>query len=99
MDDLDDLLGRVQDRRKLGAHARDADTFDQVADDLEVDVGLQQGHPNLAQNLVDFRLAESAARLQPGEDCIETIGKAVKHRPPAYAGPVDDPTTSLHGPV
>ena len=93
VDDLDHLLGRVQDRGQLGAHARDADPLDQVAYDDEVDVGLQQGHPNLAQDLVDFHLTESATRLQAGEDCIETIRKAVKHRPPAYAGPVEDPTT------
>ena len=60
MDDVDDLLGRVQRLVELGADAPLADPGDEVAHHREVDVGLEQREADLAQDFVDIVLAESA---------------------------------------
>ena len=46
--------------RQLLADAPLADAGDQVLDHLEVDVGLEQGEADLAQDLVDVGLGEAA---------------------------------------
>ena len=65
VDDLDDLLGRVERLGELGAEALLADARDEAADDREVDVGLEQGEADLAQHLVDVGLAEAALAAEP----------------------------------
>ena len=46
---------------------------------VEVDVGLEQGQADLAQDLVDVGLAQAAAAADPGEDAFETVGECVEH--------------------
>ena len=64
VDDLDDLLGRAEAGVQLGADALLLDPGDEVLDDLEVDVGLEQGDTDLAQDLVDLGFTESARNFQ-----------------------------------
>ena len=52
-----------------------ADAGDEAADDLEVDVGLEQGEADLAQDLVDLGLAEAAPAPEALEDAVETVGE------------------------
>jgi len=75
VDDVDDLLRRVQRLVQVGADATLADAGHQVADDLEVDVGLEQRQADLAQDLVDLGLVEAATPTEPLEDAFETVGK------------------------
>ena len=49
--DLDDLLGGRERGEDFGSDGFDADLLDQVRDDVEVDVGLEQGYANLAAGL------------------------------------------------
>src|SRR3990170_4267617 len=49
VDDLHDLLTGVQPAEEVRADRPLAHTSDEVLDDLEVDVRLEQGEPNLAQ--------------------------------------------------
>ena len=48
---------------------------DEALDDLEVDVGLEQGEADLAQDLVDVGLGEAAPAAEACEDAVETIGE------------------------
>ena len=73
MDDLDDLLRRVEGLRDLDAHGALADAPDQVAHDGEVDVGLEQGDADLAEDLVDVVRGQRAALAEPGEDAVEAV--------------------------
>ena len=50
------------------------------ADHPEVDIGLEQGHADLAQDLVDVVLAEASLAAQTAEDALETVGECVEHR-------------------
>ena len=79
VDDLDDLLGGRQAARQVGADALLADAPDEVLDDLEVDVGLEQGDPDLPQDLFDLALAQPTAALELAEDSLETIAQRLKH--------------------
>ena len=60
---------------QLGADGALADAGDEAADDLEVDVGLEQGEADLAQDLVDLGLAEAALAAEALEDPVEAIGQ------------------------
>jgi hypothetical protein len=56
--DFDDLLRRRQALRQLDSGASQADRFDQVLYDVQVDVSLKQRHPDLAEDLADFGVAK-----------------------------------------
>ena len=71
VDDLDDLLARVQRLAEAGPDGLLADAADDVADDADVDVGLQQRGADLLQHLVDIGLAEPALAAQPLDDAFE----------------------------
>src|SRR5439155_8597786 len=79
VDDLDDLLGRAEALGQVGADALLADARHHALDDLEVDVGLEQGQADLAQDLVDLGLAQAATAAQAPEDAIEAIGQGLEH--------------------
>src|SRR5439155_4913603 len=82
--DLDDLLRRREALRQVGADALLLDASDEALYDLEVDVGLEQREPDLAQDLVDLGLAHTAAASQAREDRVEAVGEGVEHPPPGY---------------
>jgi hypothetical protein len=86
VDDLDDLLRGAQALRQVGADALLLDAGDQVLDDLEVDVGLEQGQADLAQDLVDLGLAQAAPAPQALEDPLEAIGQRIEHGGPRLPG-------------
>src|SRR5947209_1762820 len=71
IDDLDELL-----RRRDGAQLRDADgllldALEKFARELEVDVGLEEDAPDLAQSLFNVGFVEDAASTQPRKRCLE----------------------------
>ena len=75
VDDLHHLLpGReaLQDLRPQSAllHVRD-----ELAHDLEVDVGLEQRETDLAHGLVDIGLAQLAVAAQLAERALQPIGE------------------------
>ena len=74
VNDLDDLLCRVQRLVNGGAHSALAHTVSKSFNDRDVDVGFEQRDANLAQRLVDIFLAELALAAQPLEDVLKTIG-------------------------
>ena len=60
VDDLDDLLARVELADHLGAEAALLDRGGELLDDLEVDVGLEQRQADLAHRGVDVLLGQRA---------------------------------------
>ncbi len=65
--------------RISGADGLLADPPDDILDDLEVDVGLEQGQPDLARGRIDVRLADPAAAGQVGERLAQSIAEVVEH--------------------
>ena len=59
---------------RLLAHAGD-----EVADDGEVDVGLEQREPDLAHRARDRLLVELALLAEVAEGALQLVGKAVEH--------------------
>jgi len=81
VDDLDDLLRRVQRPADLGATGSLLDSGDEGLDDGQRDVCLEQGDADLAGRGVDVGLGQLALAAQGGEDLVEPVGKGVGPRP------------------
>ena len=64
---------------------------DEAADDREVDVGLEQGHADLAQDLVDVVLAQASLAAEALEDAVEAVGEGVEHAVSQATGAVREP--------
>ena len=76
-----------------------ADAGDDVADDADVDVGLEQRGADLAQDLVDVGLGQPALAADLLDDAFEADGQRVEHatrRLPAEPGG-PQPSTSAGG--
>ena len=78
--DLDHLLGGRKRRHHLSAHGLGADVLDQVADHVEVHVGLQHGHADLAHRFLDVFFGQRALAAQIFEDTLKFVCKVFKHR-------------------
>ena len=87
VDDLHDLLARGEALQHLLAERALAHPLDEAADDLEVDVGLDQREADLAHRARDRLLVEPAALAQVAEDAAEPVGEGVEHRRPVYWPP------------
>ena len=79
VDDLHDLLARRQALEDIGADGALLDPGDEVLDDLEVDVGLEQGEADLAHRGVDVGLADAATAGQRSERLAKAITQGVEH--------------------
>ena len=62
VDDLHDLLARGEALEDLLPDGLLADALDEGPDDLEVDVGLEEGDAHLAERLLDVLLASGGRR-------------------------------------
>ena len=69
VDDLDDLLGRVQRTGDLGALGALLDAGDEVAHDGQRDVGLEQREPDLAGGGVDVGVGEPTLATEVRAAC------------------------------
>ena len=58
-----------------------ADARDEVLDDLEVDVGLEEGEADLAHGGIDVGFADPAAAGQGAEGLAQALAEAVEHGP------------------
>ena len=72
--DLDHLLGGGKGREHFLSHRLLPNVFNELLDDTEVDVGLEQGHANLAQSLVHVGGAQLPFAAQRLEDALKLIG-------------------------
>ena len=79
VDDADDLLAGGDRLQHLGAVGPLAHARDEVADDAEVDVGLEQRDAHLAQGGIEVGLGDASAAAEPGEGGLESFAEGVKH--------------------
>ena len=77
--DLDDLLGGRERGEDLSADGFDADLLDEVAGDVEVDVGFEQGSADFAQGFGDVFFSERALAAEGFEGALEFVGEVFKH--------------------
>ena len=80
VDDLDDLLGRVQRAADLLAAGPLLDRVDELLDHGQRDVGLEQRDPDLARGRVDVGLGEPSLAAQVLEGVGEAVGECGEHR-------------------
>ena len=78
VDDLHDLLRRVERLVDLVAQGALAHPAGELLDHVEVDVGVEQGATNLADGAVDIRRAELALAAKVLEGVREAIGEVSK---------------------
>src|SRR5205807_3180229 len=84
--DLDDLLTGREALPHLLADRGLADAIDELPRDLEVDVGFEQGQPDLAERLVHVLGPEPASSSKPGQDPGEAALELFKHGIPRTRG-------------
>ena len=82
--DADDLLGRRQALQDVVVDRPIADAIDERLDDLEVDVGLEQRHANLAQRDLDRLLGEAGLAADLAEDVLEALAEGFEHGAQAH---------------
>jgi hypothetical protein len=97
VDDLDDLLSRREALQHLLAERPLSDAGDEVAHDLEVDVGLEQREPDLAHRTRDRFLVEPALLAEVAERSGELLGEGVEHGPPSVLSPPRRPAAKPRG--
>ena len=78
-DDFDDLLGGREGGGDFGAEGLGANFFDEVAGDVEVDVGLEEGEADLAEGVVDVLVGEGALAAEGLEGALEFFREVFKH--------------------
>ena len=72
------LLGGER-AQHLRAERLALDVLDKVADDLDIDVGLEQREADFAQRLVDIALGDAAVAAEFLENPFEAVAERVKH--------------------
>jgi hypothetical protein len=80
VDDFDDLLLGTDALDQLGAHGLVGDPAHELLNDVEVNVGLEQGSPDFAQPVLDVRLGQQSACAEPAECRVEPFLQVVEHR-------------------
>ena len=85
VDDLDDLLrGRRLLDRSASTHC--SLMRDEALDDLEVDVGLEQGEADLTEHLVDLGSPRRPLPRRRLKIPLEAIGQRIEHGRPRLPG-------------
>ena len=79
VDDLHDLLPGTDGLDHVGPKALGLDALDEVAGDLEVHIGFQKGHPDLAERIRDVALGNGPEPAQGAEGVLELLGQAFEH--------------------
>ena len=79
MHDLDDLLAGLDSVEHVGADRLLAHAGNEGLDDLVVDIGLQQGKPDLAQGDVKVGLGDLGLATQAGGDGLQARRQGFEH--------------------
>jgi len=82
LDDLDDLLAGTQALEDLFPQGFCLDAFHQRLDHADVDVRLQESHPDLPHRLVENRFVDASPAGQGPDHALETFGKPFEHDSP-----------------
>jgi hypothetical protein len=87
VDDLDDLLGRIEGLVDLGAECPLADRTDEALDDRQRHVGVEQRHADVAQRRVDVVLGQPTLAPEVAEGGGQPVRQRVEHRETLPVGP------------
>ena len=79
---LDDLMTRRQALQHFLSDGFDANSFNEVLDDLEIHIGFEQRQADLLQGLADVLLRKHTLPTKLLEDLLELIAQRVQHRAP-----------------
>ncbi len=79
VDDLDDLLSRIEGLMHLFADCTLANTIPEVLDHRKVYVGLQQGDPDFTKDFLDVGLGKNTFLFKPAEDSFKLVCQRFKH--------------------
>ena len=75
MDDFDDLLAGLDAGDYFRAEGFGFDALDEIAGDLEVHVGFQQGHAHLAQHVGHVAFGDAGLSADVFDEAREFVGK------------------------
>ncbi len=75
MKNLNDLLARGDTAKHCFAERFLFDARDEIFCDLKIDIGFEQGEPNLPQRIVDVRFGNGAMAAQIFEDFLQLIAE------------------------
>ena len=84
MDDLHDLLARLEPLEDVLPERALPHRADELLDDLEVDVGLEEREADLARGARDGLLVEAGLAPEVAEGVLEPVCERVEHGPSAY---------------
>ncbi len=76
----DNLLAGGQALENFRSNRLDTDIFDEVLDDLEVDVSFQERQAHFTQGVLDVLLGHDPLAAEFFKDRFKFFGKAVEHR-------------------
>ena len=79
-DDLDDLLRRREAPEHILPHRPIAHAIHKGLDDLEVDVGFEQGEPNLSKRGLDALRRQRRLAAERFEDVLKACAERIEHR-------------------
>ena len=79
VDDLDDLLRRVEGCEDFLAERLFPDGFDELFDDFEMNVGFEQGDADFAEGDVHILRGEFALAAKVFEDLLQFIAEILEH--------------------
>ena len=79
MDDLDQLLAGRDRTERVDACRPFLDTFEELARQLKVDVGLEQDPTNFTQPFLDVGFGQNTAATQAGERGFELFAQVFEH--------------------
>ena len=63
----------------MSSHGLDADVFDEVFDDFEVDVGFEESDADLGHRVGDVFLGDGALAAEGLEGTLKFFGEILKH--------------------
>ena len=88
VDDLDELLCRRDGLDRRNADGLLLNPLDELARELEADVGLEQHTPDFPKPFLDVGVGEHAATAELRKNVGDLFGKFVEHEPRSIAGPL-----------
>jgi hypothetical protein len=71
MDDLNDLLAGLNALDDLLADGLGFDAVDEIASDLEIDIGFEQGEADVAEGIADIFFGDLAQTAQVAKSVLE----------------------------
>ncbi len=84
MDDLHDLLARLEALEDVLPQRPFPYCADELLDHLEVDVRLEERKADLTRGARDRLLVEARPAAEVAEGVLESVGERVEHGPSAY---------------